>query len=60
MQLFTLWVELWGGGWEVEKEEEDLKQVAPQVSCSAAVQSYNKQLEWRWEKMGIEIYKMGT
>lgn len=34
----------------MEKEEEDLEQVAAQVSCSAAVQSCNKPLEWRrWE-----------
>lgn len=57
MQLFTAWTEHRGGGWE---EEEDLEQVAALVSCSAVVQSYNKQLEWRREKMGIEIYKMGT
>lgn len=43
----------------MEKEEEDLEQVAALVSCSAAVQSYIKHLEWR-EKMAIEIYKMGT
>lgn len=42
------------------EEEEDLEQVAALVSCSAVVQSYNKQLDWRREKMGIEIYKMGT
>lgn len=60
MQLFTVWIEHRGGGWEVEKEEEDLEQVAAQVSCSAAIQSRNKPLEWRREKMGIEIYKMGT
>lgn len=44
----------------MEKEEEDLEQVAAQVSCSAAIQSRNKPLEWRREKMGIEIYKIGT
>lgn len=34
--------------------------MAALVSCSAVVQSYNKQLDWRREKMRIEIYKMGT
>lgn len=42
------------------EEEEDLEQVAALVSCSAVVQSYNKQLDWRRENMRIEIYKMGT
>lgn len=53
MQLFTAWIEHREGGWEVEDEEEDLEQVAALLSCSAAIQSYNKQLEWRREKMGI-------
>lgn len=60
MQLFAMRFEHRGGRWEVEKEEEDLEQVAALASCSAAVQSYMKQLEWRREKIGIEIYKMGT
>lgn len=55
MQLFTAWIEHRGGGREVEKEEEDLKQVAALVSCSAAVQSYIIQLEWREEKRRWEL-----
>lgn len=30
------------------------------VSCTEAVLSYNKQQEWRREKVEIESYKMGT
>lgn len=58
MQLFVEWIEYGGGGWETE--EEDLEQVTAPVSCTEVVLSYNKQQEWRREKMGIESYKMGT
>lgn len=58
MQLFVEWMEHGGGGWEVE--EEDLEQVTAPVSCTEAVLSYNKHLEWGREKTGVEIYKMGT
>jgi len=30
------------------------------ASCVEAFLSYNKQLEWKREKMGIKNYKMGT
>lgn len=58
MQLFMERIEHEGGGWEAE--EEDLEQVTAPVSCIEAVLSYNKQLEWKREKMGIKIYKMET
>lgn len=46
------------GGWEAEKE--DLEQVTAPISYIETVLSYNKQLEWRREKMGSEIYKIGA
>lgn len=41
----------------MEKEEEDLEQVAALVSCSAAVQSYIKHLEWRERRWQVKFIK---
>lgn len=50
MQLFVERIEHGVGGWEAE--EEDLKQVTAPISYIETVLSYNKQREWRREKMG--------